>query len=481
MPNPELIRAICPFCTTGIGVRPDQIGRRLRCPSPSCKRTFSIDLADDPEPPVDRQASERDGSPSDQWVPVDDANEILPSFPHSSRSTHAKITATFPYACEIVFEAVIQAVRIEHCKILQIDRTNRHMRFSFTLPTGRNTEHDLFVFSAVGGASDVDITSQELDQNYQFDPLYQIILKELCKFLLFAPNSGGSSPSPQHQPFQPTPSYSHPSGSPNSSYLPPPPRPTPSPPFNDSTPRFSNIPFDLDEEVNEPEEDSDDTTAWLRRRKRKQTLERVWRLTTFVGLALSLVSFFMPWTRVSLWLNERIALRSDIDCGTQSGFQMIFAGFSFSPALEPIVKAATVEQEVELRRRGVDPDKERAEATLSHGAFRLLCYPFGLLAAGLIVLVSRPTRTTLWLVCGALIAVWIISFAPFAGGSPTEATIASSLAKEYGIYGALMALRFDFHYTFGFYLAILSVSLTIVGQIVFLLVDPDAGTARRRW
>lgn len=107
--------------------------------------------------------------------------------------SRAKITASFPRARDLVFQAVVQSVRVSQCEILNIDRTNHHLRFSFALPSGRITEHELFVFDAVGGASDVDIASKDSNENYQFDALYQCIVKELSKFLLFASEPSGPS------------------------------------------------------------------------------------------------------------------------------------------------------------------------------------------------------------------------------------------------------------------------------------------------
>lgn len=141
-------------------------------------------------------------------TPAPDANELVRDTTARPRD-RARITATLPRSRDLVFQSLVQASRASDCQILSSDRINHHLRFANTLPSGRLAEHDAFVFDAVGGAADIDMFSADPNDNDQFDPLYQCILKELSKFLLFA------SDIPQNQQ-----AYRQP---------PPPPQPEPEP------------------------------------------------------------------------------------------------------------------------------------------------------------------------------------------------------------------------------------------------------------
>jgi hypothetical protein len=72
-------------------------------------------------------------------------------------------------------------------------------------------------------------------------------------------------------------------------------------------------------------------------------------------------------------------------------------------------------------------------------------------------------------------AVWLITFLPFTGGSPTEATFIGTLVKEYGIFGAAAVANFDFNYEYGSYLAIVTLAITAAGQGVGVVI------AKNRW
>jgi hypothetical protein len=194
----NLARYTCPYCDRAIGVRPDQFGRRLKCPA--CKRTFTIDRSVDPTGP---------SVVTSDLEPAADANELEVLASRSSDQPSrqwqkAKITATFPKGSDLTFQAAVQAVRGCQAEILHVDKANHRLQFSFVFAEGRVAEHDLFVFEAVGGASDIDISSRDPNENYQFDPLYQIVIREVSKYLLFAADE------PEQQYVQPSPPPSGP-------------------------------------------------------------------------------------------------------------------------------------------------------------------------------------------------------------------------------------------------------------------------------
>lgn len=113
------------------------------------------------------------------------------------------MTASFPRGRDLVFQAGVQAVRGCQGTILQLDKANHHLRFSFALADGSIHEHDLFVFDAVGGGADVDISSQDPNEHDQFDPPYQLLIRELSKYLLFA----ADPQAPPQVPYYPAPVY----------------------------------------------------------------------------------------------------------------------------------------------------------------------------------------------------------------------------------------------------------------------------------
>lgn len=48
MPDDGLARALCPHCQKKVGVRPDQFGKRLRCPG--CRLAFTFEPEPGPPP-----------------------------------------------------------------------------------------------------------------------------------------------------------------------------------------------------------------------------------------------------------------------------------------------------------------------------------------------------------------------------------------------------------------------------------------------
>jgi hypothetical protein len=200
-----------------------------------------------------------------------------------------------------------------------------------------------------------------------------------------------------------------------------------------------------------------------RLRRRGEELPRVWKTVTLLGIGLSGLGFFLPWVRVSCWSDGSLMRQGRVVLGTQSGLQMIYVGFSPSPLVAPLMKAAE-EQEAEARARGIDVDREKTNTIASYGAFRLLCYPFGLALAVLVVFASPTTAKTCAWVGGILGAVWLITFLPFTGGSPTEAALIGQSVKDFGPYGIVFVSNLDFNYEYGFYVAIIALAITAVGQ-----------------
>ena len=152
---------------------------------------------------------DRSAPPPPLWPEADDANEMIPAPPQQRLWQRAKITASFPRVRDLVFQAGVQAVRGCRGTILQLDRINHHLRFSFPLASGMIHEHDLFVFDAMGGGSDLDISSQDPNEHDQFDPPYQLIIRELSKYLLFSADP--QAPVPVPGPYYPAPPYPLPS------------------------------------------------------------------------------------------------------------------------------------------------------------------------------------------------------------------------------------------------------------------------------
>jgi len=202
MPSADLIKTNCPHCGKGIGVRPDQVGRRLRCPA--CRLSFQIERPEPlpppppaPEPTASPPAEsywspapepEAIAPPPDEvfWSPADEANELARAAPPPRAWAKAKLTATFPRSRQLTLQAAVQAIRGCRCEIVQLDRANGHVRFSFDAGGGRGGEHDLFVFDGRGGSAEIDISSHDPNEEDVFDPYYQAIAREVGKYLHFA-------------------------------------------------------------------------------------------------------------------------------------------------------------------------------------------------------------------------------------------------------------------------------------------------------
>jgi len=251
---------------------------------------------------------------------------------------------------------------------------------------------------------------------------------------------------------------------PPQSTLPPRPLPLPPPPTPQSEPQ------DLPEET-------DDDESWYRERKRKRTLTGRWRAATLVALAISLVTFFVPWVNISVDAGRGRKL----SLFTQSGFHLIFAGGSPSPLVRPFMKELEEAEDRKLRFQGLDPARVRIEYVTDHGVFRLLTYPLGLAIAAALVYFNRPTSRTLWQVGGVLMGTWLIAFVPFAWSTPTEDALIATLVKDRGIEGIATSAYIDVNYTIGFSVALWTLLLTALGQVAFLTLFAEPGSIRRTW
>ena len=182
----ELIRTACPSCATKIGVRPDQLGRRIRCPK--CRGAFAVSRPEvAAEPP--EQAPVNDSSP---WQAADDANELAAVGRGRQVWHRAKISAKFDRPRDLLFQAAVQTVRNARCDVIHIDWANAHLRFALFVSPGQPTEHDLFAFPHPTGGSELEVTSQEPNVEGLFDPLYDALMGDLGKYLHFAPRDGGT-------------------------------------------------------------------------------------------------------------------------------------------------------------------------------------------------------------------------------------------------------------------------------------------------
>jgi hypothetical protein len=202
----NLIRTACPSCSTKIGVRPDQVGRRIRCPK--CRAAFSISAPAEPSQPDPATPPAQQPEPeSFAWSPAEDANELA-AFHRREQVWHrAKMSSHYDRPRDLVFQAAVQAVRTARCDLAQLDWANAYVRFSFSVTAGQPTTHDLFAIQNPMGGSDVEVTSQEPNVEGMFDPHYAALFTELKKYLLFAPPA---PPAPEPLPLPPPEHWSPP-------------------------------------------------------------------------------------------------------------------------------------------------------------------------------------------------------------------------------------------------------------------------------
>ena len=113
MPYSDLIRSKCPRCGKKIGVRADQLGRRVRCPA--CKFAFSVEAPAEPSSVAGPTLVTEDtpsGEGSAEWVQANDANELARA-EHSRRDwPKAKVTAALKKLRE-PFHEIGEVVRVK--------------------------------------------------------------------------------------------------------------------------------------------------------------------------------------------------------------------------------------------------------------------------------------------------------------------------------------------------------------------------------
>lgn len=187
MSNSDLIRSSCPGCAKKIGVRPDQLGKRVRCPA--CKLAFAAEPPAQPPPPPGPTLVTEGVTSNDEyadWLRANDANEIARAEPPKREWPKAKGSAPFPRSRSLTFQAAVQAARGCRCEILHLDWANCHLRFMFPSPASPPGEHDLYVFESLGPGCELDVSSREPNADGQYDPYYEALVRETGKYLLFA-------------------------------------------------------------------------------------------------------------------------------------------------------------------------------------------------------------------------------------------------------------------------------------------------------
>lgn len=221
----------------------------------------------EPELSPTQHEPQQDLTPTDTYQPAADANELVftPDMapPPPPRSwPKAKMSASFPRAQDVVFQASVQATRSCKCDVVSIDRANYHLRFSIDPGNAGVSLHDLFAFDTAG-STEIDLTSQDPDENYQFEAIYQAIIKEMGKYLMFAAEAQPGRRATQDTPYD----------------LPPPPPPAPLPPA------------EHDRRRNRYDDDDD----WLERRRSRQAGADGLSIAGFICGVVGLVLFCIPY------------------------------------------------------------------------------------------------------------------------------------------------------------------------------------------
>ncbi len=143
---PILHPVSCPQCGKSVGVRADQFGRKLRCPS--CSHKFRID------------SSPESGSPplAGETLPMAaEAGEIVVANPSRGQPNHAaKATPSFSESPSVVLDAIVFAVRRAGCDVLDLDRNNLRLKFAAMLD-GIRSEYTIYVFATPTGGAELDM------------------------------------------------------------------------------------------------------------------------------------------------------------------------------------------------------------------------------------------------------------------------------------------------------------------------------------
>lgn len=179
MADDKLVKMPCQKCGKKIGVRPDQFGRRLRCPA--CQTAFRIDppsTAVAKPAPAPRQSAPPPPPPEpEEEVFADEAGELVTAGP----PRRATATARFYQPPGVVFEATAFAIRRAGGEVLTLDRANLHVRFAAGA-NGHATEHTVYVFPGPTGGSELDIRATSVGGRAD-ELLYGRIAAELAAYL----------------------------------------------------------------------------------------------------------------------------------------------------------------------------------------------------------------------------------------------------------------------------------------------------------
>ncbi len=200
MEKDATIRTACPKCRKKLLMRPDQAGRRIRCPK--CNHRFGGIITPEESKLTGHQADSDEvrenvwssASVHEEAAHAENANELVLSPQPQQRQKKAKVSASFTKPHDIVFEALLHALRACNCGIVRLERANLHARFTLDALAADGTEHDLYVFTNMAGYSELDITSKNPDEANRYDVCYAAILKEAGKFLMFANEHSQDAP-----------------------------------------------------------------------------------------------------------------------------------------------------------------------------------------------------------------------------------------------------------------------------------------------
>jgi DNA-directed RNA polymerase subunit M/transcription elongation factor TFIIS len=175
MPAPEMHRSNCPHCSKGILIRPDQVGRRLKCPT--CKRTFTVDL-----PPIEASTIVVTDD-NLEWQQADNANEIVLAKQPQVNWPKPKAKAHFDRDIETVYRAVVLTVRNMNFDIHATDQ--RNFAIQFGVPDDQ-AMHDVRLFEGIPKGTDFDIAGNAPNVDEKYSQLYEAVIKETGKYLMFA-------------------------------------------------------------------------------------------------------------------------------------------------------------------------------------------------------------------------------------------------------------------------------------------------------
>lgn len=143
----DIIRIACKSCRAGIGVKPDQMGRRLRCPK--CKEFFTAERPPSAITPVKTATNTPAKIPTaDPLEAAEEAGQIVRAAPINAKVS----TVKFTQSAAIVFDAMAFGIRRAGAEVLAIERQNLQVRFS-----GDGGEHMATIYKCPGDESEMDL------------------------------------------------------------------------------------------------------------------------------------------------------------------------------------------------------------------------------------------------------------------------------------------------------------------------------------